>query len=308
MLSVQVIPMIPSPLLEIEYNAIESIGRFVIFFSVISVVQHFLMAVLYRNVFVRVSSLPLVSTIFTRPTVLMHELFGHLIPALLSGSNIIGMDLEEHKGQVSVKYEKNMFGMISVFIAGFGPTFFLPLIFIALTAYVNSYDILHYAIAGDPIHKFISILADISRMDELKDVLLLYTAIVIAPGAASSEGDIKSVIAFVKSSPFMVVIVGLALALVLYISYVEGFRITYYVGAVIVDTFAAFMAMYILSALFLSFFAIGGGYVWGMVAFIAVFGAAKLLIPAFDFPLIAGLTAADIALLIKSLKIKHRIS
>lgn len=286
----------------LDYVALTSIARFAFLFILVSIFQHVCMVIMYKNIFLKIARVPIIGNVFNRPTVFVHELFGHLIPALLSGSKIVGLDLEEQSGQVSVKYEKNMFGMASVFIAGFGPTFILPLIFMVLFAYLNNYDVLGYVLSDDPLGKIQTILVDIARMDELKDVLVLYAAIVIAPGAASSKGDVQSVIGFVRSSLHIVIIVSVFLLLLLYISYIGNFRLTEYGATIITNTFATFVAMYVFSLTFLFLLVEGWerkAYDFGIITFVIVFLGLKLALPAFEYPLIAGLICANVAIMLK---------
>lgn len=289
-----------------SFEAIESIAKFSILFIGVTIIQHLFMKQMYKSLFIKLKKISVIGDIFDRPAVMVHELVGHLIPAILSGAKIIDVELREEKGHVGVKYSRNLFGMISVFISAFGPTFFLPLLFMFIYAYLNSYDPIAYITSMDIINNLINMIADISNLDEIKDVILLYVAVVIAPGAASSTGDIKTLISFIKNCKGLTLVWTIVWVVVLYISYVLGTHITDVGIGVIINSFAAYITMYIASASFLLILVNGWKnrtLIESMLVFVGVIALAKIIAPQFGFPLIAGLACADvIALTLKNKK------
>ncbi|MGC8924145.1 MAG: hypothetical protein ACP5KJ_03060 [Candidatus Micrarchaeia archaeon] len=289
-------------------SPIESIGIFFALFAVAIIIQHIMMTLMYRWLFLKLTLVPIIGDVFNRPAVIIHEFFGHLIPAIISGSNIIGINLHEERGQVSVKYEKNIFGMASVFIAGFGPTFILPFIFIGLLIYLNSYDAVGFFSSHILVKNFFEFVSDISMMDELKDVLLLYAAVVLAPGAASSAGDLRSVIEFVKNAKGMVLIGSLVAIAVMYISYIEGFKISDYGIIIVQNTLTAYIMIYIFALLVIILVVYGWlnkAYLESIFTLIAIFILSIMLVPSFRYPLILGLIAADGIALLKGVTHHH---
>ncbi len=281
-------------------GAIESIFRFSLFFIGAAAVQHILMQKMYRALFVKLKNAGIIGGMFSRPAVIAHELVGHLIPAMLSGSRIIDVELREERGHVGVKYAKNLFGMISVTISAFGPAFFLPLLFIALYAYLNAYDISLYLTSGDLSNKIFGLISDVSRLDEIKDIIVLYAAVAIAPSAASSTGDIKMFISFVKNNKGLAIIWASVWLIVFYISYALGTHATDIGAAIIINSFAHYIFMYAIS--FAVLFAIVRGWekhalMEGVAAMICFPAAVKFIFPSFEYPLIIGLLASDLVVL-----------
>ena len=155
---------------------------------------------------------------------------------------------------------------------------------------------------------------------------------VIAPGAASSSGDIKGASEFMKESPLIVIFGGAAAVFVMLASDVNGFLLSEYGRTIVINAFGAFMAMLLLS--WLTLYAIVNShrlraYLWAAAAFIIGLGIAKfgLAIPSiaaftasqqvlaipfasslfifvFSYPLIIGLLAADATLFLIGLKRK----
>lgn len=317
----------------IELDALQSIVVFAILFITFSIIQHVFMVFLYRDLFLKLKELGHFGSLFSWPAVVLHELVGHAIPAILSGSNIVGVDLQGEKGQIAVKYEKNLFGGVSVFIAGFGPTFFLPLLFILLYSLVSGHDAIQFVLLPDITAKFMALLQEVCMLENVQAAVLLYAAIVIAPGAASSIGDMKSVIAFIRESPLIVIVGGATVFFVLYASFVNGFLLSDYGIAIIKNTFVAYVVMYILCWLSLHLIISCGknrAYLAGGLVLLAGFAAAKLgpalllivqkvlpplahaipfALPAlslvFAYPLIIGLVLANIAIFVIGLKRKQ---
>jgi len=293
-------------------DAFLSIGAFAFLFILFSFIQHLLMVFLYNNLFVKLKEIKYVGGFFSWPTVTLHELVGHLIPALLSGSNVVGLDLRKETGQVAIKYEKNLFGAVSVFIAGFGPTFFLPLLFIILYMFVRGYDVVQFFQNEEMIGKFTNVLKDLCRVEDVGAFLLAYAAIIIAPGAASSAGDMNSVKAFVSESPLMVIALGIIALFVMYASFTNGFLLSEYGIRIIENTFAAYVMMYILSILFLFMLVRGNesGMLGESVVFLAIMvvliklGGSIVKTPFFEYPLLSALLFTDFALILIGLKRK----
>ena len=288
-----------------NYAAVHSIAWLMLLFLLFGIVQHLLMLIMYKRIFLRLAKIPYVSALFDRPTVLLHELVGHLIPAILSGSRIVGMDLHETKGSVSVKYEKNMFGTASVFIAGFGPTFFIPLVFIATYAMLNSYDIIPLIMQMDAFARMEMMLSRISGAVGPEMIMLVYLAAIMAPGAASSPGDVRSVLSFVRAAPLKVVFWGLVAVLVMYISHTMGFRIADYFTSVIIATFSAYLVMYSVALPLLACIVLAyerKGYIYAIAGFAAAYLSVAYFLPWFGYPLIVGLVFANVLLIAKGKK------
>ncbi|MEM4331883.1 MAG: hypothetical protein QW500_01235 [Candidatus Micrarchaeia archaeon] len=297
--------------------ALQSICAFALVFVFATFVQHVLMVFLYRGLFVRLKDIKYIGSVLSVPTVFLHEVVGHIIPALLSGSNVIGVDLREEKGNVSVKYEKNIFGGVSVFVAGFGPTFILPLLFIVLYALASGQDIIEFISEPDIIGKYVAVLRDVCALDNARDVLLVLASLIIAPGAASSSGDMRSVISFVRESPLIVLVMCAVALFVLYASYTGGFYLSDYGYLIALNTLLAFVVMYIIALLSLYFIIEGSKrnryFVAALVLALGIFGSKYLMISnitnvlpvlsvAFAFPLITGLVLANLVLILLRLK------
>ncbi|MCX8200362.1 MAG: hypothetical protein N3G76_02740 [Candidatus Micrarchaeota archaeon] len=273
------------------------------------------MVFMYRGLFTRLKEVKLVGAVLGWPTVLLHEIVGHMIPALLSGSNIIGLDLREEKGQVAVKYEKSIFGGVSVLIAGLGPTFVLPLLFVVAYCAASGQGIISFITEPSLSAKYAGMLSDISSLDNVWDFLLVIAAIVIAPGAASSAGDMRSIVGFMRESPLIALVMGMVAFFVLYASYDGGLPLSDYGSMIAANAVCAFLVMYIIALLSLYIIVEGSNlYAFSMPTLVCGIIASKyLIVPAVKgtvplagvlsgYPLLAGLGAACLVVFLVRLK------
>ena len=280
-------------------NAFPNIlGFFVLFFGIV-IVQHVLMRIIYP-IFRTVKSMPF-STPFNVPTVMFHEIIGHLLPAIFTGSRITGIDLGQVKGNVSISYQKNFFGMISVFIASVGPTFILPLFFIVVYYYLYGYDI-YSLLHGFDIMKLVS---DVSNVDSIYDIVLIYLAIVLAPSSASSSMDMQAAIKFMRESPFLVLFWLIVIVFLLYYSLELRFDIVSYARNIVITAFLSYVFMYSLSLPFYYAFSkrvLLQSFVGGVIIFFV-----KLVLFGSSYALYYGLAAFSLIAILKGLKINMRI-
>ncbi|MEM0437780.1 MAG: hypothetical protein QXU54_00595 [Candidatus Micrarchaeia archaeon] len=223
---------------------IESLVRLAALFVIAAGTQHLLMRIASVN-HARLSRIPLLGNLFGVPAVFLHEVFGHLIPAVLSGSRVRGVLLGASEGHVSVSFDKNIFGFVSVLVMGFGPGLALPLLFLAIALVAGGYQPLAFALNENFVGKFAVLMADIFRLDSPLDFLLVYLMAITVPGAAASTGDIASMLSFARSAPVFTLVCIAFIAFAFVVSGGFGVTLADYGSLLVLNSFATFMCIYL---------------------------------------------------------------
>ncbi|MCX8205926.1 MAG: hypothetical protein N3H30_01725 [Candidatus Micrarchaeota archaeon] len=223
---------------------VESLVRLAALFFLAAGLQHMLMRIASANL-ARAQEMPLLGKTLGAPAVMLHEVLGHLIPALLSGSRVKSVVIGEREGHVAVTYEKNIFGFVSVLIMGFGPGIALPLLFLLLALLAGGYAPVEFIQNGEFVGKFILLMKGIFALDGPLDYLLIYLMAIIVPGAAASTGDLLSVFTFVRSAPVFTLLCIAFITIVLVASGEAGVMAADYASLLVLNSFATFACIYL---------------------------------------------------------------
>lgn len=207
-------------------------------------IQHLLMRAASVNQ-AQLSKIPLLSNLFGVPAVALHEIFGHLIPAMLSGSRIRGVLLRASEGHVAVSFEKNIFGFMSVLVMGFGPGIALPLLFLVVALMAGGYQPVAFMLNENFIGKFTVLMADIFRLDSPLDFMLIYLMAITVPGAAASMGDIMSMFSFARDAPVFTLLCIAFITFAFAISGEFGIMLARYGSLLVLNSFATFTCIYL---------------------------------------------------------------
>ncbi len=205
---------------------------FIISLLVAVIIQHLIFNYIIYPLFNELSKHPH-GSIFTIPVVYLHEVVGHLIPAVLTGSRLKDADFESNKGKLQFSIPNNLFGAISTIIMSLGPTFIIPLLFLfllikfgscgysfsdLLPAYESLSELDYHSYLSSLFYffKYLPIVINCSSFPLYSLPFFILTLIFI-PAGASSRMDLKAPIFYLMGSPLLFIGVILSLLGVLFI-------------------------------------------------------------------------------------------
>ncbi len=199
--------------------------EFLLSLGVLLIVQYFIFNYILYPLYYRISKLSY-GQFLTRPVVYLHEFFGHILPGMLTGSQIRDMDFEASEGSVSATIPHNMFGAISIVVMGLGPSLILPLLYILLLVYLSSCsyslddlyllfdDFQHSDVSGYfySLWNFIRFLpifnsCDNSSQSFVVGVVAAIISLVFIPGGTSSRKDLMAIFDFaIREFPLFAIV------------------------------------------------------------------------------------------------------